>query len=89
MSLDALDVIRRLRQACTAAGSQKAWAGQHALSSSYVSDVIAGRTEPGSSIIAALGLIKLPARYVERRTSSAEKRDGCEPSALRNQQDQG
>lgn len=44
-----------LRAACEAAGSQIAWAKANGLSSAYVSDVLAGRREPGRSIAEAFG----------------------------------
>ena len=44
-----------LREACEVAGSQSAWAKANGLSSAYVSDVLAGRREPGKSIAQVFG----------------------------------
>ena len=50
------DEMRRLlREACKAAGSQRAWAKAHRMSDAYVSDCLAGRRAPGDSIARALG----------------------------------
>lgn len=38
------------------AGNNAAWAKQNGVSASYVSDVLAGRREPGKLILDALGL---------------------------------
>lgn len=37
-------------------GNQSAWAKANKISPAYVSDVIAGRREPGKKILSALGL---------------------------------
>jgi hypothetical protein len=56
MSLHTDEDIRiLLRQACQETGSQKAWAKQHGLSGSYVTDVLQGRRDPGKSVLDALG----------------------------------
>lgn len=39
--------------------TQIAWAKSHGVSPAYVSDVIAGRREPGKKILKALGLEKV------------------------------
>ena len=49
------EMRRLLREACKAAGSQRAWAKAHRMSDAYVSDCLAGRREPGDSIARALG----------------------------------
>jgi predicted transcriptional regulator len=54
-----INPITELRKACEKAGSQKAWAQSVGLSAPYVSDVIAGRREPGESILNALGLQRI------------------------------
>lgn len=56
--MDALDVLRELRNACAAAGSQQAWAQRHGLSAAYVSDVLHARREPGESILRPLGFAR-------------------------------
>ncbi|WP_158871485.1 helix-turn-helix transcriptional regulator [Antarcticirhabdus aurantiaca] len=57
------DVVRLLHEVCREAGSQKSWAEAHDLSPAYVSDVIAGRRDPGASVLAALGLERVPMTY--------------------------
>lgn len=52
-------VRKRLREKCDAAGSQAAWAKAHGVSAAYVSDVIAGRREPGEAILKAFKLRKI------------------------------
>lgn len=47
--------------------SQTAWAKKHGVSAAYVSDVLAGRREPGKLILDALGL--------ERVTSYRRKKE--------------
>ncbi|UIJ73475.1 transcriptional regulator [Aurantimonas sp. HBX-1] len=54
--MTAAEVRLLLRQACADAGSQQAWAKAHGVSGVYVSDVLAGRREPGEAILAGLGL---------------------------------
>ena len=50
------DVLAALRKAVEDAGSARAYAEQVGLSRSYLSDVLAGRREPGPKVLAALGL---------------------------------
>lgn len=64
--LDALDVFRRLRAACEAAGGQAAWAARHDLSAAYLSEVLNAKQEPGPRILEALGL-KCVTLFVELR----------------------
>ena len=52
----AADVRALLRQECSAAGSQQAWAAAHRVSAQYVCDVLKERREPADAILAALGL---------------------------------
>lgn len=61
MGLSMEDVRRLLGMACTAVGSQYQWATKHKLSPPYVSDVLAGRRDPGPSILRAIGLKKITA----------------------------
>ena len=58
------DLRKMLRDACEAAGSQKAWAKANGLSITYVSDVLAGRREPGKGIAQAFGFKPITV-YVE------------------------
>lgn len=44
-----------LRAAIAKAGGQSAWASQHGISESYLSDVLLGRREPSHKISAVLG----------------------------------
>jgi hypothetical protein len=62
-----LDVYARLSVACREAGNQRAWAQRHGISATYLSDVLNARTEPGPTMLAALGLVRV-VRYVEKRT---------------------
>jgi lambda repressor-like predicted transcriptional regulator len=52
-------VRARIVAACVEAGSQKLWAAQAGVSQSYLSSVLSGRREPGESILAALGLVRV------------------------------
>lgn len=55
-----MDEVRQLLGiACMAQGSQYQWATKHKLSPAYVSDVLAGRRDPGISILKAIGLKKV------------------------------
>ncbi len=67
-ALDSLGLHARLRKACEAAGSQKAWAARHGVSAGHVNDVLNDRKPAGPAVLAALGLRKV-VRYVERRAS--------------------
>jgi len=69
--LTRVDVFRLLREACAAAGGQKAWAEQHGISASYVNDVINSRRDPGDSILRGLGLVRVT---VYRRVKSGNRR---------------
>ena len=64
--LDGVEVFKRLRAACKAAGGQGAWAERHGMSAAYISDVLNGRRDPGESILRALGLRRV-VNYVEVR----------------------
>lgn len=48
-----------LAEACKAAGGQKAWAALHGVSAPYVCDVLAGRREPGPTILEPLGFVRV------------------------------
>lgn len=50
------DVLQQLRGEIEAAGSAKAWAERHAISPSYVSDVLKGVRDPGPAVLEALRL---------------------------------
>jgi hypothetical protein len=52
-------VVAALQTAIHAAGSQKAFAQQHAISEQYITDVLHGRREPGQKILDALGYEKV------------------------------
>jgi DNA-binding transcriptional regulator YdaS (Cro superfamily) len=64
--LDSLDVFKRLRAACKAAGGQAAWAERHGVSAAYVSEALNGTREPGPLILNALGL-KRVVKFTEVR----------------------
>jgi len=40
--------------ACDRSGGQGAWAAENGMSAAYVSDVLAGRRQPGKKMLAAL-----------------------------------
>lgn len=53
------DVVELLRSACAAVGGAGAWAKQHQLSSSFVSDVLSHKRGLGLSIPQALNLRRI------------------------------
>lgn len=57
-------VYEMIEAACEAAGSQKAWAERHGLSSGTVGDVLHTRRDPGPKLLRALGLRRVT-RYVK------------------------
>lgn len=59
------DVIERLQAAIHVAGSQKAFAQQHSISTQYISDVLHGRREPGQKILDALGVERIVSYQVK------------------------
>lgn len=67
--LDSLDVCRLLTEACEAAGGQKHWCSLHAISPSYVSNVLHARSEPGRAVLSALGLVRV-AMYRKREEAT-------------------
>jgi hypothetical protein len=48
------DVRKELKAMC--AGNQAYWARNHGISPQHVSDVLAGRREPGKKLASAMGL---------------------------------
>jgi hypothetical protein len=54
--VSAEEVRQLLRRCCEEAGSQTGWARKNDMSGVYVSDVLAGRRDPGGKLLAALGL---------------------------------
>ncbi|MBS7789257.1 helix-turn-helix transcriptional regulator [Roseococcus sp. SDR] len=64
--LDGMDVFKRLRAACEAAGGQGAWAERHGMSAAYVSEVLNAKREPGPAVLNALGL-KRVVKFAEVR----------------------
>lgn len=53
------EVIAALREAITAAGSQRTYAASIGISQPYLGDVLAGRRAAGDKILAALGLRRI------------------------------
>lgn len=49
-------VMAMVRRACREAGSQKAWAAQHGINETFLSQVLRGEREPSSAILRPLGL---------------------------------
>jgi len=68
--MTAEDVRNLIRQECAAAGSARAWAVKIGISGAYVSDVLAGKREPGDSILAPLGLERI---VTYQKTKSGKK----------------
>ncbi|MGX9966083.1 hypothetical protein ACVFYP_22345 [Roseomonas sp. F4] len=68
--LDAIGVFAALRQACDAAGGQKAWAEAHGLTAQHVNDVLSCRREISDRVLAALGLRRV-VRYAQARIGAA------------------
>jgi hypothetical protein len=64
--LDTMDVFKRLRAACDAAGGQGEWARRHDLSPAHVSEVLNAKRDPGPAVLAALGL-KRVVKFAEVR----------------------
>jgi hypothetical protein len=69
--LNQVDVFRELREACRAAGGQKAWAERHGVSQTFLSDVLNAKCGPGTSILRPLGLVQVT---VYRRLQSGNRR---------------
>ena len=59
MQLSEQDIADRLRAAIRTAGSQRAFARQHGISTQYVNDVLRGRRELGQKILDALGVERI------------------------------
>ncbi|WP_408902516.1 transcriptional regulator [Methylobacterium radiotolerans] len=62
--ISAETVRAQLAEQCRAAGSQKAWAERAGVSQAYLCDVLKGNREPGESILAAMGLVRVVAYRV-------------------------
>jgi hypothetical protein len=56
--MDTPQIISRIKKAIAEAGTQKALAKKWHISQQYLSDVLAGRRDPGESILKNLGLEK-------------------------------
>lgn len=54
--IDRMEVFRRLRAACIAAGSQAAFAERVGVSQSMMCDVLAARRSPSDAMLAAVGV---------------------------------
>lgn len=50
------DVRERVRLACAAAGSQRAFALKHRMSPAYLGEILAGTREPGPLLLKAIGM---------------------------------
>lgn len=75
--LDSLEVCRRLSAACAKAGSQKAFAEKHGISTAYLCDVLNARREPGPSVLDAIGLVKVT-RYRAKAPTAPKGKKGDE-----------
>ena len=79
--MDEAEVRRLLRRQCEMAGSQKAWAEKHKVSTAYVSDALNQRCELGDALLKGLG-VKRVVTYrmlpkAERPDHAALKAEGC------------
>ena len=66
LALSDMQLRAMLSQQCEAAGGQSAWARQHGLMVSQVSEARSGKREVARSIILAMGLLPVT-RYVPIR----------------------
>ena len=57
------DMVKLLRAACAAAGSQRAWADSHGFSTSYISDVLRGHRDFTEALANALGYVRKSAYF--------------------------
>jgi hypothetical protein len=57
------ELLQVLSKACDEAGGPSAWARSNGISKQYVSDVLNGRTQPGDTILRALGYRRQPVTY--------------------------
>lgn len=73
-TLDIWELRSLLREACKSAGGQKTWAETNHVSPQYVSDVLKGRRDPGSSICEALGYRKR-VEYVPDAWTNTDTKD--------------
>ena len=53
------EVLDTLREAVSAAGSQRTYASSIGVSQAYLGDVLHGRRSPGERVLSALGLKKI------------------------------
>ncbi len=67
--LDAIGVFAVLRQACEAAGGQKAWAEAHGLTAQHVNDVLSCRRDISDRVLSALKLRRV-VRYAQASISN-------------------
>jgi len=67
-ALSTNDLVLHLARQCEAAGGQSAFARQHDISVSQLSETLSGKREPSERIINALGYARV-VRYVEMRSS--------------------
>ena len=65
--MDIEQLLTLLRDECTKAGTQAAWAKSFGLSAPYVSDVLNGRRDPGKGILDALSVREI-ITYEKRHT---------------------
>ena len=52
-------IVRMLGRACQEAGGQARWAKLNDVSQAYISDVLAGKRDPGDKILAGLGIERI------------------------------
>ena len=74
-----------LRKRCAAAGSMTTWAGENGVSIAYVSDILAGRREPGESVLTALGLERVISYRKKDSTDALDYRQRTQAAIRRPQ----
>jgi hypothetical protein len=65
--IDEATLVALVRMGCERCGSQAAWAEQHGLSPSYVSDYLGGRRAAAEKIAAVFGYVPVR-KFVKTRT---------------------
>lgn len=58
-----MEVLKLLREACAAAGSQAAFARLANVTPAYIGDILAGKRRPAGPVLRALGVREKPREY--------------------------
>lgn len=73
MRLTQTQVVQRLKEACDAAGGQRAWSRKHGISSKWLNNVLRGRQSISPGLTLALGY----RRIIEYEPIMAEAKDAA------------